>query len=40
MQKEITEITDRPPRLMDQLLEVWERSVRATHRFLSDGEIA
>ena len=29
MEKEITEITDRPPQLMEQLLEVWERSVRA-----------
>ena len=40
MHREITEITDRTPRLMDQLLEVWERSVRATHLFLSAGEIA
>ena len=40
MYREITEITDRTPRLMDQLLEVWERSVRATHLFLSAGEIA
>ena len=40
MQKEITEITDRTPRLMDQLLEVWERSVRATHLFLSADEVA
>ena len=40
MYQEITEITDRTPRLMDQLLEVWERSVRATHLFLSAGEIA
>ena len=40
MQKEITEITDRPPQLMEQLLEVWERSVRATHLFLSAGEVA
>ena len=37
MQREITAITDRPPRLIDQLLEVWERSVRATHLFLSAG---
>ena len=40
MYQEITEITDRTPQLMDQLLEVWERSVRATHLFLSAGEIA
>ena len=40
MQREITAITDRPPRLIDQLLEVWERSVRATHLFLSAGEVA
>ena len=40
MHREITEITDRSPQLMDQLLEVWERSVRATHLFLSAGEIA
>ena len=32
--------TGRTPRLMDQLLEVWERSVRATHLFLFAGEIA
>ena len=40
MHREITEIYDRPPRLMDQLLEVWERSVRATHLFLSADEVA
>ena len=40
MHREITEITDRTPWLMDQLLKVWERSVRATHLFLSAGEIA
>ena len=40
MHREITEVTDRPPQLMDQLLEVWERSVRATHLFLSAGEVA
>ena len=40
MHREMTEITDRTPHLMEQLLEVWERSVRATHLFLSDGEIA
>ena len=40
MHREIAEITDRPPQLVEQLLEVWERSVRATHLFLSAGEIA
>lgn len=36
----ITEITDRNPALIEQLLEVWESSVRATHLFLSENEIA
>ena len=36
----ISEVADRPPQLIGQLLEVWERSVRATHLFLSAGEIA
>ena len=40
MHREITEITHRTPQLMEQLLEVWERSVRATHLFLSPEEIA
>ena len=35
----ITEITDRTPELIRRLLTVWESSVRATHRFLSEGEI-
>ena len=35
----ILEITDRNPDLINRLLEVWEASVRATHLFLSDGEI-
>lgn len=30
----------RTPELIDQLVSVWERSVRATHAFLSEGEIA
>ena len=30
---------DRTPELITQLLKVWEASVRATHLFLSDGEI-
>ena len=35
----IFEVTDRTPLLMDRLLEVWERSVKATHLFLSDSDI-
>lgn len=35
----IIEATDRPPDLINRLLEVWERSVRATHLFLADDEI-
>lgn len=35
----ITEVENRTPDLIDQLLEVWEGSVRATHLFLSDSEI-
>ena len=35
----ILEVTDRTPDLINQLLEVWEKSVRATHLFLSDREI-
>ena len=35
----IIETADRTPTLLRQLLEVWERSVRATHLFLSEGEI-
>ena len=40
MHGEISEAADRSPRLMEQLLEVWERSVRATHLFLSADEVA
>ena len=40
MHREIEEVTWRSPQLVDQLLEVWERSVRATHRFLSADGIA
>ena len=36
----IIEVTDRTPDLIGQLLDVWEASVRATHLFLSDGEIS
>lgn len=35
----ITEVKNRTPELTDRLLEVWKSSVRATHLFLSDGEI-
>ena len=35
----ITEVENRTPDLINQLLEVWEGSVRATHLFLSDSEI-
>lgn len=37
---EIAEATDRTPALLNRLLAVWERSVRATHHFLSESEIA
>ena len=36
----IIEVTDRTPDLIGQLLDVWEASVRATHLFLTDGEIS
>ena len=35
----ILEVADRTPDLINQLLEVWKKSVRATHLFLSDREI-
>lgn len=35
----ILEVQDRTPELVEKLLRVWEDSVRATHIFLSDGEI-
>ena len=35
----IVEIALKTPLLIQQLLEVWEKSVRATHLFLSDSEI-
>ena len=35
----ITEIEERTTALINQLLEVWEDSVRATHLFLSNEEI-
>ena len=33
-------VSDRTPELMRRLVGVWERSVRATHTFLSEAEIA
>lgn len=35
----IIEMKDRNSLLLEQLLDVWERSVRATHLFLSENEI-
>lgn len=35
----ILEVTERTPLLIQQLLAIWEKSVSATHLFLSDSEI-
>ncbi len=35
----IVKTKDRTPQLIDNLLKVWENSVRATHKFLSNEEI-
>ena len=35
----IQEVHDRNESLVDELLALWERSVRATHAFLSDAEV-
>ena len=35
----IIEIMDRNPLLIEQLLDVWESSVKATHLFLNENEI-
>lgn len=35
----LLEIRERTPTLIQQLLKIWETSVRATHLFLSDSEI-
>ena len=35
----IAELESRTPECLDRLLEVWERSVKATHTFLSGGEV-
>ena len=37
---EIRPVSERTPELVDLLVRVWERSVRATHEFLSDAEVA
>ena len=36
---QIYELSDRPPQLLDRLVQVWEASVRATHTFLSEEDI-
>lgn len=36
---EIREMTERPAEKLEALTEVWEDSVRATHRFLTEEEI-
>ena len=33
------EVQDRSQPLLDELLDIWEQSVRATHLFLSDAEV-
>lgn len=35
----IYEANERPAALVQNLLDVWEKSVRATHFFLSDNEV-
>ena len=35
----ICEVTEKTPALLERLCRVWEASVRATHRFLSEAEI-
>ena len=35
----IFEVDERPAVLVQELLQVWEKSVRATHLFLSDEEV-
>lgn len=39
VQMNIIEVQERTPDLVERLLEVWEASVKATHLFLSEGEI-
>ena len=35
----IYEVNERPAILVQELLQMWEKSVRATHLFLSDEEV-
>ena len=35
----ILEVSDRTSTLIEQLLNIWEASVRTTHLFLSDAEV-
>lgn len=35
----IYEVKERTPALLQELLEIWEKSVKATHLFLSDTEV-
>ena len=35
----ITEIGERTPQMVEQLLSIWEKSVRATHSILTNEEI-
>lgn len=37
---DIVDVRERTPRLVEDLLGVWERSVRATHDFLAPGDVA
>ncbi|MCH4084670.1 MAG: GNAT family N-acetyltransferase [Olsenella sp.] len=37
---DIVDIRDRTPELIEELLGVWERSVRATHDFLTEDDLA
>ena len=37
---QILPVQDRSPLLLEQLLNLWERSVKASHLFLSPAEIA
>lgn len=36
---DLSTVSDRTPKLIAQLVDIWERSVRATHAFLSEAEI-
>ena len=37
---DLTVVSDRTPELVERLVGVWEHSVRATHTFLSEAEVA